>query len=229
MTDPAASDCPWIGVEGPRTIFDLTAFGKKPRLVVRSSEAGPAETEAQETEVVSPSVFAGLSATRSPQGVLAFFEKPQWQPSDLTDCILYLDHLADPGNLGTLLRTAAATGIFSLVTSPGSVHRFNDKVVRASAGALFRVPFLEGRDLADVASNRTIWAGVPWEGRDLFEAELQPPLVLLLGSEARGISADLDQQAVKVSIPMQKGWDSLNAAVAGSLLMYEVFRKANTG
>jgi TrmH family RNA methyltransferase len=173
------------------------------------------------------SLLKELSSVQAHQGVLAFFSKPDWSWTQLTDCVLYLDRLQDPGNLGTLLRSAWATGLFSVITGPGSVSMFNPKVVRASATAIFSVPCLQGVELVQLHdAGYRILAAVAGGGRSIFRADLAPPLALVIGNEGAGVSEETARLvSEQVHIPMQTPTESLNAAVAGSLLMYEAFRQ----
>ena len=149
VSHPEDNECPWILVEGWKAIEEL-ASKHSPELLLFSDPQDLRLKQLLECSLdnvqLSSKLLKGISALESPQGVMAFFEKPCWDWKDLTPWILYLDQLQDPGNLGTLLRTAEATNMFSLVTSPGTVSCFNSKVVRASTGALFKVPLLLGID-----------------------------------------------------------------------------------
>lgn len=163
-----------------------------------------------------------LSAVRASQGVVACFDPPAWQWSDISPYVVLLDGIQDPGNLGTVLRSAAAFG-FSLVTSPGTVSCRNDKVIRASAGYLFRVPFLEGVEPAKLKSRgyRLCWADAHGS-TEAARLEAVAPLALVIGREGGAVPPPGEQT---IRIPMSQGVDSLNAGVAASLLMYEVFRR----
>ncbi len=176
---------------------------------------------------LAPALFESLSTLDSSQQILAFFEKPTWNWNDFTSRVLYLHQLQDPGNLGTLLRTARATGIFSVATSADTVSCFNAKVVRASATSLFSVPFLERVEAGELKSRGYhLWATTSEGGKSLFEAHFESPLAIVIGNEGRGLSpAILGIADHHLHIPMQLQVESLNAAVAGSLVLYEVFRQ----
>ena len=133
--------------------------------------------------------------------------------------------MQDPGNLGTLLRTAQATGLFSLVTNHGAVSFFNSKVVRASAGALFQVPFLEGVPLLELKQrDYRIIAACTSGQESLFHRQFAPRTAFLVGNEGRGLTRKaLEMSDDALQIPMEAGSDSLNAAVVGSLIMYQVY------
>ncbi len=230
VAHPEKEDCPWIPVEGWKQIQDLSTQHPL-ELLLFLEEAAPGLQSllfrSNQSFQLTPSLFQSLSTLDSSQQILAFFEKPCWNWNDLTSRVLYLNELQDPGNLGTLLRTARATGIFSVATSPHTVSCFNAKVVRASAASLFSVPFLEGIEAGELKSRGyQLWATTPQSGKSLFEAHFESPLAIVIGNEGRGLSAALLGRADQhLHIPMQPQVESLNAAVAGSLVLYEVFRQ----
>lgn len=228
---PEGDGCDWIAVEGWKQVQDL-ASRRAIEVLLYTEEPDTRKLEAllsrsRETFRLSPALLERLSSVRTPQGVVAFFEKPRWGWNDLTRCILYLHRLQDPGNLGTLLRAAWATGIFSLVTSPQTVSCFNPKVVRASATALFSVPFLQGVSLEEVEGRGyRLWAASPRGEASLFEARFSEPLAIILGSEGLGLNGlELPGSCRRLRVPMRPETESLNAAVAGSIILYEVFRQ----
>ncbi len=230
IAHPEKEDCPWLPIEGWKQIKDLSA--QRPiELLLFSAEAKSnikgLLSRATQSFQLAPALFESLSTLDSSQNILAFFAKPAWNWDDLTSQVLYLNELQDPGNLGTLLRTARATGIFSVATSPHTVSCFNAKVVRASAASLFSVPFLEGIEAGDLKNRGYhLWATTPKGGNSLFEAHFESPLAIVIGNEGRGLStAVLELADHHLYIPMQPQVESLNAAVAGSLVLYEVFRQ----
>ncbi len=230
VSHPEREDCPWIPVESRKQIQDLSTqhpielllFSAEPERDIK--DLLPRSNQSFQ---LAPSLFKNLSTLDSSQQILAFFQKPTWNWRDLTSQVLYLSELQDPGNLGTLLRTARATGIFSVATSPHTVSCFNAKVVRASAASLFSVPFLEGIEASDLKSRGYhLWATTPQGGKPLFEAHFESPLAIAIGNEGQGLSpAVLELADHHLHIPMQPQVESLNAAVAGSLVLYEVFRQ----
>lgn len=226
---PEAEDCPWIAVEGRKQISELSE-GRRIELLLIDEGTNPRNAgltkRSREVIQLPRQILRALSKTRSPQGLLAFFSKPKWSWQELTPYVLFLNRLQDPGNLGVLMRTAAATGIFSIVTSVDTVSCFNDKVVRASAGYLFRIPFLEKIAAADLQRHGyEIWVAQPRTGDVLFDRRFKPPLALMLGNEGEGVDlAEIEQPWRPLRIPMSSGVDSLNVSVSGSLLMYEIYR-----
>jgi TrmH family RNA methyltransferase len=186
--------------------------------------------------LVDERLYEDLTATETPQGVLAVAPQPAWRQSDLlqrsSSLLLALDGLQDPGNLGTILRTGDGAGVDGVWLGQGTVDLYNPKVLRATMGSVFRLPAFAGVDLTLLlpelkAEGMQVVAAVPHAGQSYFQANLKHPrLVLLIGNEAHGISrslADLADQAV--SIPLRPEVESLNAAVAAALLIYEVRRQ----
>ena len=230
VSHPENEDYPWIPVEGWKQIEDLST--QYPiELLLFSEEAEPRLqgllSRSNQSFQLAPPLFQSLSTLHSSQQIMAFFEKPTWDWNDLTTRVLYLHQLQDPGNLGTLLRTARATGIFSVATSPHTVSCFNAKVVRASAASLFSVPVLQGIEASELKSRGyRLWVTTPRGGKPLFEASFESPLTIVIGNEGGGLSpAILELADHDLHIPMQSQVESLNAAVAGSLILYEVFRQ----
>ena len=227
---PESVECPWIAVQNWKHIHDLVNKHKLQLLLFQTLADSRLRglLECADEAICLPSrLLENLSTLSSSQGVIAFFEKPVWDWKHLSPYVLSLDRLQDPGNLGTLLRTAQATGIFSLVTSLGTVSCFNAKVVRASAGALYSVPFLEEVSAQAIADRGyRLWSADCGTGQSVFDVKFAPPLAIMLGNEGMGLEpaiSSLSQDRVKV--PMQPEMESLNAAVAGSLILYEVFRQ----
>ena len=154
-------------------------------------------------------------------------KKPAWARKDLTDKVLVLEGLQDPGNLGTILRTASALGGFSVITLGNTVSFYNRKVVRASAGYLFLVPFLQGVTVSDLRElGYQIWFSSPSDGTKVREADFHSPLAVVFGSEGQGLAGGDGESGKRITIPMLSGRDSLNVAVAASLVMYEINRGA---
>ncbi len=228
-TNPQRPDIPWIPVEGLKQVEDLAGLGPIPLLLFE----GPADARRQslidradQAFQLSPRLMKTLSAVGSPQGLVAFVEKPCWEWSDMGDFVLFLEGLQDPGNLGTLVRTCLAAG-GAVAASADSVSFFNRKVVRASAAALFSVPFREGARLEDLKERGfDLWAATPAHGESLFESRFDGPTAVLLGGEGSGLSsASLGAAMRRLRIPMRAGAESLNAGVAGALILYEAFRQ----
>ena len=179
--------------------------------------------------VLPDELFASVSGTEAAQGVMALVKPPEWNLPDLfrgSPLVVVLDGLQDPGNAGAILRAAEAFG------ATGAIF-VKPKTVRASAGSLFRVPFLHGMDAAVVRAaleqNRVnAFAAVPArpgeEARSLAEVDLSGPVALIIGNEARGVGAELRAAALAITIPTVVV-ESLNASVAAGILLYEARRQ----
>jgi TrmH family RNA methyltransferase len=192
---------------------------------------------AQRIEVVADNVIQALATTVHPDGVVAVAPQRPWHSNSATPPTLGLlvETLQDPGNLGTIIRTAAAAGVDGLWLSADSVAPDHPKVLRASAGQWFRLPLWITED---PVQQMTTWqaAGVQLVATNaaatqrFWNVDLTQPTVFLLGNEGAGLSAPLQHYATtQVSIPMQADVESLNVAVAAALLMYEACRQRQSG
>ncbi|MBM3179783.1 MAG: RNA methyltransferase [Chloroflexi bacterium] len=182
-----------------------------------------------EVDEISESLMQSLSETETPQGILAVLEISNLPISNSLDFILIPDQIRDPGNLGTLLRTAAAAGVQAVLLPPESTDAFAPKVIRSGMGAHFKLPIHamtwdEINRFCESANQRVYLADM--NGQSCWEVDLRQPLALIIGGEADGASESAKKLAnQKISIPMSGNIESLNAGVAGSVLMFEVVRQ----
>jgi RNA methyltransferase, TrmH family len=182
--------------------------------------------------VLPDKVFDGLSATDSSQGVMTLVRPPAWTPGDIFQgrpLVLVLDGLQDPGNAGAVVRAAEAFGSSGLILVKGSANPYNPKAVRASAGSIFRVPLVAGLDAARTRAvldqaGVGIYAASPSGGRPASDVDLTQGCAIVIGSEGHGVSADLGRRAALLHIPTT-GVESLNAAMAAGILLYEASRQ----
>ena len=190
--------------------------------------------------VLPDALFQGLSGIETGQGVMALVVPPAWKLEHLfRSCpmVVVLDGLQDPGNAGAIVRAAEAFGATGVLFLKGTVSPYNSKTLRASAGSLFRIPYLHGIDAAlaraALQQNRVeLYAGVPQNAaqratgrtRLLSDIDLTRRCGLIIGNEAHGVSDELRSAAADVSIPTV-GVESLNAAVAAGILLYEARRQ----
>lgn len=185
---------------------------------------------ADEIVLLSPEAFASAAATEHAQGVAALFHLPQvaYTPQK-GDLLVLADGLQDPGNLGTLIRSAEAFGAAAVCTSAGTVDPWNGKSLRASAGAAFRVPLLpwDGQLHECLrAMGAHLLAAVARDGVPAHRMDLHGTVVLAIGNEGAGLSAEVMAIAdERITIATTGPTESLNAAVAGSLLLYEASRQ----
>ena len=212
------------------------------KMVLAAESARPAvETRvrrlpAVKAIVLPDALFRGLSGTETSQGVMALVEPPAWSLEQLfrgCPLVVVLDGLQDPGNAGAIVRTAEAFGATGVLFLKGTASPYNPKTLRASAGSLFRVPFLHGLDaaaaLGALRQHRVqLYATVPAAGgaaaHSPADIAFTAPCALIVGSEAHGGGGALRGAAVDVSIPTIEV-ESLNAAVAAGILLYEAHRQ----
>ncbi len=208
-------------VEGEHLVEEAIRFGQ----VIRIFTTEDIRNDSIETWIVTPEVMKKLSQLGESKGIVAVCEKPKNKP--LSNQVLLLDRIQDPGNLGTLIRTAAAFG-FSTIIAEDSVDYYNEKVVRSTQGTLFQVDLLEGSLSAFIREHHEyliIGTDVA-KGTRLNQALIQESKVaIILGNEGSGVQESLrDLANLNVTIPM-KSTESLNVAIAGGILMYEISRR----
>jgi len=180
---------------------------------------------------VSEPVMAAMSPAVTPPGLLAVVARQECPPAAATaGSLLLLDQIRDPGNVGTLIRTAEATGFDQVWSLPGTADFFSPKVVRATMGSFFRVelrPELTADELAGLKSGgRKLLAASAVEGEPYYCQDFRRPVILVLGNEAQGISSALAELVDDwVRVPMAGRVESLNVAVAGAVIMFESARQ----
>ncbi len=224
--------------EGKKMFFEILSQHPASLVKVYFSERGLAGLTEEERErlfgcafeTVADDAFDAVAETVTPQGVLATVRMPEYSLSGMLAGdrarLLVLERLQDPGNLGTILRTAEAAGMNGVILSADSVDAFNPKVVRSTMGAILRVPFLYAENWTETLDALKV-AGVT-----LYAAHLQGSVpytephygercAILIGNEANGLTDETTARAdVRVRIPMEGQAESLNAAVAAAILMY---------
>lgn len=180
-----------------------------------------------EVDDVAGDLLQKLSDTENPQGILAVLKSTSLPIPESPNFILIPDQIRDPGNLGTLLRTAAATGVQAVLLPPETTDAFSPKVVRAGMGAHFQLPIhsLTWEEIKTQTKDMQIYLA-DMDGTSCWEADLRKPIALIIGGEAQGASDEAQRLASqKISLPMAGIVESLNAGVAGSVLMFEVVRQ----
>lgn len=228
------------GVEGPNLVREAVRAGLRIETVFAAQEAesllAGLELPAQTEVLLAPrALLTRALATETPQPVAALVELPRWSWDDLlahvaAPLVVVLAGLQDPGNLGTILRSAEAFGAQGIISLPGTVSAWNPKAVRASAGSVFRVPLLEAT--ADEAFLRLKQAGVRTLATAVRDAgaaaktNLAQAVALIIGNEGNGLANELAAQAdAAITISCPGPVESLNAAVAASVLLYEASRQ----
>ena len=227
-------------VEGRRAVADALAAGAAPRILLlrEGDEAAFPDADAipaARRRVVAPRLFDALADTVTPQGVLAVFPFPEPDPPTppgAPPLALVLDRIRDPGNLGTLLRAAAGAGVAAVYLA-GAVDPFNPKVVRAGMGAHFRVPLrpLDAAATADLTATFPLRVAAAAAAAAAYDAvDWRQPAALIVGSEAEGVGPEVAALATTAAaIPLAPGVESLNAAVAGAVILFEAARQRRVG
>lgn len=186
-------------------------------------------------EILTDSVFKEVSETLTPQGIMGIVNKSGYSLENMLKapdaCLLLLEDIRDPGNLGTMIRTAEGAGITGIIFGDSTVDIYNPKVIRATMGSIYRVPFYQAEDFYEALSR------IKKEGITIYAAHLsgidyttegsfQGRCAFLIGNEANGLSERAAMEADKlIKIPMAGKVESLNAAVAAAILMYEAARQ----
>ncbi len=222
--------------EGVRLVEDALAADWPFRFILYGESLGERgknlveklKSKKVEVEQVTDKLLAEVSETETSQGVVAVLELIHLPiPNSLT-FVLIPDQIRDPGNLGTLLRTAAAAGAQAVFIPPETADAFSPKVVRAGMGAHFRIPVasLGWDEIRAHLAGKTVFLADAGGQTSCWGADFRQPLALIVGGEADGASESAKELAnVMVNIPMPGKIESLNAGVAGAILMFEVLRQ----
>lgn len=229
--------------EGLYLIEGYNLIGEAPRSQLRYAvvRAGSVYEDlgldASRVYLMEQSLFDKLAQTETSQGILAVVEKPQYREKDIAEfCgagknLVVLDRLQDPGNIGTIIRTAEGAGYAAVAAVKGTGDIYAPKTIRAAAGSVFRIPIIQVEDnreirrLADALGKRLTVTCFDTDNY-YFDADLSRDTMLVIGNEGQGVSQELVELAdIKVKIPMEGKLESLNASVAAGILLYEAMRK----
>lgn len=231
-----------VAIEGEHLLSEAMRSGLVFKTIFVSDRRGVPGWAPKNVELIelTEDVFASVVDTQSPQGLAALLVPPKWTltdavPATKTPLLLIAAGLQDPGNMGTLVRSAEAFGATAVLTTAGTVSEWNQKALRASAGSVFRVPVVQiaAEDLVALKSRGVrLLAAVAADSQSNSEvveapvADLGGACALMVGNEGAGLAAEwLELADTRITIPMPGQVESLNAAVAGSLLLYEAARQ----
>lgn len=226
-------------VEGVRLVGDAWRSGTRPLSVfyapeLLTSEEGQAlltqlKEEGCECLACSAAVLMALSETTTPQGIAAVLPLPRLEWPRHPSLLLILDGVGDPGNAGALLRSAEAAGCEGVIFAPGAVDPFNDKVLRAGMSAHFRLPIrvCATWDAVDalLPGEMVCYLADAHAARAYDEVNWRLPSALIVSNEAHGASIEARQRGEAIAIPMRGAIESLNAAIAGSVILFEAARQ----
>ena len=194
-----------------------------------------AENLSRETnlKIISDNLLEEIADTVNPQGIIAIVEEIEYDLDTFkknSNNILILDRVQDPGNVGTLIRTAAAAGFDGIITLKGSVDIYNLKVLRATMGAIFSIPIIDKMEIDglkefihNAEKEFQVICAEPSASDYYHETEYKKPLMLVIGNEAHGVRDELIKLSnLLVKIPLNNNIESLNAAMAGGILLYNI-------
>ncbi|WP_105618262.1 TrmH family RNA methyltransferase [Vallitalea okinawensis] len=228
-------------VEGIKAIREIDTSWQLDSLIYTENCDGMVKEELQDFHskskriLVGDKVFEYLTDTVTPQGILAVVHQKEWDVKDTLNnqspFLILLDQLQDPGNLGTIIRTADAAGADGVILSSNSVDVYNPKIVRATMGSLFHLPVISKVDIKKTIETLQqyeigVYAAHLKGASYPYEVDFKKGTAILIGNEGKGLDneiADLSNQYIK--LPMPGSAESLNAAVAASILTYEVVRQ----
>ena len=223
-------------VEGARLVADALDQAQV-RFVLAARESGPVihdlaqRARASHVEVFQCSrrAFAAAADTEAPQGIIAVVDLPAPRPPPGVPLLLVIDGVQDPGNVGGMIRSAAAVGATGVQCTVGTADAFGPKAMRAGAGAQFRLPVasrLTPPDLRAASRDLAIYAAAPDGELPYVEVDWTRPSAVAVGAEARGVSDELVRAArATVRVPMPGGGHSLNAASAAAVILFEAARQ----
>lgn len=211
----------------------LDMFGEPKLTIIAEGQSTPEVSHLIQQLVDIPTVmfptlmFAELSPVASPTGVIALVKTPTIKPIEDPTFILMLEDIQDPGNLGAMLRSAAAAGVDAVYLSEGCTEAWSPKALRGGQGAQFSLPIVERANLLEVASQ---FAGnvlaTTLKGESLYDLDLSMPTAIVIGNEGAGLSDAMIKAAThQVTIPIASGVESLNAAAAASVCLFERVRQ----
>ncbi len=207
-------------IEGSKPVRELSSCLRK---LIYTESQGSCGLSAPEDWIVTEAVMKKISGLSSPEGILAEVSMPSYVSLKNLKYILVLDGINDPGNLGTLLRTALALGWEGVYLLPNTCDLYNEKALRAARGAHFKLSLARGTSggLKKLIQENDLKPFVAdLHGQSLKQIFTHKGILLVLGNEAHGASKEINSLCSKITIPMLGDMESLNVAIAGSILMY---------
>ncbi len=213
-------------VEGIKSVNDAIKSGKEISALITADDFCGTKYDIL-TYCMPRTLFDKLSDTKTPQGIMAVIKMDADTKSvDITKPYVYCDGVSDPGNLGTIIRTADASGMGGVILSPGCTDVYAPKTVRASMGSFFNIDIITGKDANALREYKAMGfdliAGVLSDTAvDFKEADYSKPIIIVVGNEANGVSEAVKKLCTPTKIPIYGNAESLNVSVAAALYMYE--------
>lgn len=227
-------------IEGEKFIFEIPYDFKIDYFIISEFFANKNDLAIYKNKsivyIVKDNIYKSLSDTITPQGIMAICQKKNYSIKDINfktsaSFFLLAENLQDPGNLGTLIRTADACNVDYIILSKNSVDIYNPKVLRSTAGSIFHIPVIQNADLDEIFNlfrehNIKTLAAHLHGDKTPYDVNLTESIAILLGNEGQGLSDTISKKAdYLVKIPMLGKAESLNASIASGVLLYEVVRQ----
>ena len=208
-------------VVGKKLVLELGEHFSFKKVLFSGDPSTVSHLRSEEFLQVTDGILKKITALTTPDGLAATLSLPQQKDLSKKNYVLVLDRISDPGNLGTLFRTAWALGWEGIYLLPNTVDPFNEKALRAAKGATFHMPFasLSQDELVKLLAKEKQGFIADMHGKDFSKASIKPPLLLILSSEAHGCDPQIKKYASSLKIPMHHKAESLNVAIAGAILM----------
>ncbi|HWS24917.1 MAG TPA: RNA methyltransferase [Anaerolineales bacterium] len=226
-------------VEGFRLVKDLLASNFVIEKILVSSN--PSNKTRQLTNGIDPEnysleevesrIFEQISSTENSQGILAIARLPEPEVQKMPDLILIPDQIRNPGNLGTLIRSAVAAGAGLVLIPPETTDPFSPKALRSGMGAHFVIPIIseDWNEIKTLANDHQVLIATSEGEQTIWDVDLRPRTIVIIGGEAEGASKPAEELAsLRVKIPMKGKIESLNAGIAGSIILYEALRQRSS-
>lgn len=217
------NECGTVVVEGKKLINELLTYRKAKTIVFSDSSLSLNGERCGNCILARPEIINKITGSETPEGIVAEFPLPAPGTFVKISYLLALDGVSDPGNLGTLIRTAYALGWDGVFLLDNCCDPYNDKALRAAKGATFKLPLREGNweVLENILKDNELKPfAADMKGQNVSSLKLKGGVLLVLGSEGQGLSEESLKRCKKVSIPMQSACESLNVSIAGAILMY---------
>lgn len=216
-------------VEGKRWLDDVLHYDQRLLIEVFCTQDFADEFQiAQRWQLVSDVVMKSMTTMETPPGIVAVIQMQQAKIGRKSR-LLILDRIQNPGNLGTILRTASASGVDGVVLSAETVDPYNPKVLHSSMGAHLRIPIISANwdEIAAMVTNLEVWYADAGATTIYTEIDLNRPHALIVGNEANGIGLEAQRLGNPITIPMVRAVESLNVAMATGIILFEAARQRN--
>lgn len=223
-------------IEGSKQIAEITKEWKIKALIISEQFKTKNIIENQNTFILSDQLFNKISSTETPQGILAIIEEKHYKISEIlkqNGLFIILDNIQDPGNLGTIIRSADAFGAKAVIVSQGSADIYSEKTMRSTMGSFFHIPVIDKVNIESLLQdmkkeNFNIYAASLKTKKGLKNLKFNQKSALLIGNEAQGLKPEIEKMAdTLIKIEMSGQAESLNAAIAASIIMYEASVQKN--